>query len=54
MLPAFLGDEEPEALVARDDVQAGFRLTGFFLQRDVFVARGVPMPEARAAYIACL
>jgi DNA repair protein RecO (recombination protein O) len=54
VLPAFLCDEEPEALVARDDIRAGFRLTGFFLQRDILLARGVPMPDARAAYIACL
>jgi DNA repair protein RecO (recombination protein O) len=53
-LPAFLTDDDPEAPVARDDVLAGFRLTGFFLERDIFAARGVPMPDARAAYLATL
>ena len=53
-LPAFLTDNEPESMVTRENVQAGFRLTGFFLERDVFAARGVPMPDARAGYIACL
>ena len=31
----------PESMVTRENVQAGFRLTGFFLERDVFAARGL-------------
>ena len=44
-LPAFLGAEggSPD----RADIQAGFKLTGYFLERHVMVPRGVAMPEAR-------
>ena len=53
-LPDFLTADDPEAPVERDAVLAGFRLTGYFLERDIFAARGVPMPDLRAAYLACL
>jgi DNA repair protein RecO (recombination protein O) len=53
-LPDFLNLDDPEAAVAREAVQMGFRLTGFFLERDIFSPRGVPMPDARAAYVASL
>lgn len=53
-LPAFLTGDDPHAPVARDDVLAGFRLTGYFLERDIFAARGSRMPDARAAYLASL
>jgi DNA repair protein RecO (recombination protein O) len=53
-LPDFLTADDPEAPVERDAVLAGFRLTGYFLERDIFAARGVPMPDSRAAYLACL
>ena len=45
-LPAFLGTEggSPD----RADIQAGFKLTGYFLERHVMGPRGVAMPEARA------
>jgi DNA repair protein RecO (recombination protein O) len=45
VLPAFLGAEggSPD----RADIQAGFKLTGYFLERHVMVPRGVAMPEAR-------
>lgn len=51
-LPAFLrgGPEasgEPEA----EEIEAGLRLTGHFLERDVFAPRGASAP-ARAAFIA--
>lgn len=51
-LPAFLraGNTAP----TRDDVRDGFRLTGYFLERDLFGPRGLPMPESRAALIASL
>ncbi len=43
-LPAFLLDEsEPEPA----DCVAGLRLTGHFLERDVFGARHLPLPTAR-------
>jgi DNA repair protein RecO (recombination protein O) len=53
-LPDFLTADDPEAPVERDAVFAGFRLTGYFLERDILAARGVPMPDSRAAYLACL
>ncbi len=48
-LPAFLRMDETQA--SPDDVAAGFRLTGFFLERDVFGPRGLSLPAARAAYL---
>jgi DNA repair protein RecO (recombination protein O) len=49
-LPAFLGDENAEA--GSDAVAEAFRLTGYFLERDVFQPRGLQMPQARQAYLA--
>ena len=46
-LPGFLRDGEVFAEPAPADIAAGFRLTGFFLERDVFGPRGLPLPEAR-------
>jgi DNA repair protein RecO (recombination protein O) len=37
-----------------DDIAAAFRLTGHFLARHVFEARGLEMPEARASYLALI
>ena len=49
-LPAFLTREraEPPSL---GDVLAGFRLTGHFLDREVYAARGLHLPEAREGFI---
>lgn len=47
-LPGFLvGSGEAE----RQDVLAGFRLTGHFLSRHVFEPRGLAMPDAREAFL---
>lgn len=51
-LPHFLRD--PSAAPDAAHVAAAFRLTGHFLARDVFVPRGVPMPPARALYVAAV
>ena len=48
-LPGFLLDDRLE--VAVDDVLAGFRLAEHFLLRDVFLPRGIPMADARNAYV---
>jgi DNA repair protein RecO (recombination protein O) len=32
-------------------VAAGFRLTGYFLDRHVFGARGLPLPDQRASFV---
>jgi DNA repair protein RecO (recombination protein O) len=53
-LPAFLCGENGENPPSPADIRNGFRLTGFFLDRDLFAARGQPLPEARGAYIADL
>ncbi|MBX9741737.1 MAG: DNA repair protein RecO [Beijerinckiaceae bacterium] len=53
-LPSFLLMEEPNEPVAMAAVRDGFRLTGYFLERDIFSPRGSPMPDARAAYVAGL
>jgi DNA repair protein RecO (recombination protein O) len=49
-LPSFLRDESQS--VAAAQVAEGFRLTGYFLERDVFLPRGLKMPAARHAYLA--
>ena len=50
-LPAFLARPAP---VGREDILAGFRLTGYFLSRHVFEPRGLAMPDARSAFIRAL
>jgi len=49
-LPAFLRGEI--AAPPPGDIRNGFRLTGFFLLRDLFGPRGQTLPEARGAYLA--
>lgn len=50
-LPAFLMTSSVNAHPAPADIAAGFRLTGFFLARDVYEPRGLPIPDARDAYV---
>jgi DNA repair protein RecO (recombination protein O) len=51
-LPAFLrlGAAAPAPEPA--DVADAFRLTGFFLTRDLFAPRGLPLPDSRRAFLA--
>jgi DNA repair protein RecO (recombination protein O) len=51
-LPSFLrtDDELPSAA----DLADAFALTGFFLERHAFEPRGLPMPAARARFIAAI
>ncbi len=49
-LPGFLAGRQDVA--DADAVAEGFRLTGYFLDRDIFGPRGAPMPDARRAFIA--
>lgn len=51
-LPAFL--REHDAKPAGNDIADGFALTGYFLTRHVLEARGVPLGEERAHFIAAL
>jgi DNA repair protein RecO (recombination protein O) len=53
-LPEFLTCEQVTTKAPRDDLREAFRMTGYFLERDIFAARGLAMPDARAAFIACL
>lgn len=50
-LPGFLG-----GLAGEDEagIAAGFRLTGFFLERHIYEPRGLPPPASRLAYIAAV
>jgi len=51
-LPAFLRDD---ALRASDaEALAAFEMTGYFLLRDVFAPRGLPLPDPRRAFLATL
>ena len=41
-----------DARRAPEEIADGFRMTGFFLLRDVFGARGEPLPDSRRAFLA--
>jgi DNA repair protein RecO (recombination protein O) len=51
-LPAFLRDEPTALNPPPGEILDGFRLTEFFLMRDLFGPRGLPLPQARSAYLA--
>jgi DNA repair protein RecO (recombination protein O) len=51
-LPAFLRSDRQEAKPAPRDIRDGFRLTEYFLMRDLFAPRGMAMPAAHHAYLA--
>jgi DNA repair protein RecO (recombination protein O) len=52
-LPPFLRQgARLEARPSADELADGFRLTGFFLARDVFAPSGAPLPDSRAAFLA--
>ncbi len=52
-LPAFLADEDAPPPTP-DELGAAFALTGFFLGRHVYGARGEALPEARAHFISAV
>ncbi len=49
-LPRFLLADDLDA-VPPGDLEAGFRLTEYFLTRDVFAPRGLSVPDSRRAYL---
>ncbi|MGA8172107.1 MAG: DNA repair protein RecO [Methylocystis sp.] len=49
--PAFLRDDDFVTRPDEAELDAAFRLTGHFLNRDVFAPRGAPMPPARGFYL---
>jgi DNA repair protein RecO (recombination protein O) len=54
-LPAFLREgAEVETSPSGDDVAEAFRMTGFFLARDVFAARSEALPDSRRAFLAAV
>ncbi|MCW2316930.1 DNA repair protein RecO (recombination protein O) [Rhodoblastus acidophilus] len=52
-LPAFLR-QGPELAAEAEQIRDALRLTGYFLDRDIFAPRGLKPSEARAAYLATL
>jgi DNA repair protein RecO (recombination protein O) len=52
-LPAFFG-EAAGPLPSPQDLDAGFALTGFFLDRHVYQPRNEPLPDARRHFIAAV
>ncbi len=53
-LPAFLRPGSGAAQIESEDLAAAFRLTEYFLNRDVFAPRNLPAPEARRGYLAAV
>ncbi len=51
-LPGFLRLPASATAPPGDEIADAFRLTGYFLSRHVFEARGIAAPEARASYLA--
>ena len=52
ILPAFLRPESGADSISGEDLAAGFRLTEYFLNRDVFAPRNLSPPNARRSYLA--
>ena len=51
-LPAFLREgARLESRPSASEIADGFRLTGFFLARDLFASTGAPLPDSRAAFL---
>jgi DNA repair protein RecO (recombination protein O) len=53
-LPAFLRPGAAAVSPDARDVEAAFRLTGFFLLRHLFAPRGLTMPDSRRAFLAAV
>ena len=52
-LPAFMREgARLESRPSADEIADGFRMTGFFLTRDLFAIRGEPLPDSRRAFLA--
>jgi DNA repair protein RecO (recombination protein O) len=51
-LPPFVSGAASDADPTVEEVLAGFALTGFFLERDVFAPRNSSMPAVRHAFVA--
>ena len=54
-LPDFLRDgARLEARPSAEDIADAFRLTGFFLARDLFAPSGAQLPDSRAAFLSAV
>jgi DNA repair protein RecO (recombination protein O) len=53
-LPGFLRIEAAPAPAPAAELADAFALTGFFLDRYAFAPRGIPMPDARARFVAAV
>ncbi len=53
-LPAFLHGTVAGGTPKPSDVRDAFSLAAFFLARDVFIPRGLTLPDAHSAYVAAL
>jgi DNA repair protein RecO (recombination protein O) len=51
-LPHFLSAQAKDPAPSLDEIRAGFRLTEYFLRRDLFEPRGLALPDARGAFLA--
>lgn len=51
-LPGFLVRARPDDHPTREEIAAGFALTGYFLETHIFGPRGLDMPESRLSFIA--
>jgi DNA repair protein RecO (recombination protein O) len=52
-LPAFMREgTRLEARPSVEEIADGFRMTGFFLARDLFAPRGEPLPDSRRTFLA--
>jgi DNA repair protein RecO (recombination protein O) len=52
-LPPFMREgARLESRPSADEIADGFRMTGFFLTRDLFATRGEPLPDSRRAFLA--
>ncbi len=52
-LPPFMREgARLESRPSADEIADGFRMTGFFLTRDLFAIRGEPLPNSRRAFLA--
>jgi DNA repair protein RecO (recombination protein O) len=51
-LPAFLRPGAASPAPESGEIADAFRLTGYFLTRDLFAPRGLPLPDSRRAFLA--
>ena len=53
-LPAFLLERQLAGGPAPDDLRQAYDLSGYFLLKNVYQPRGMPMPEIRSGFLKAL